>query len=81
MDHVVSITSQGQLTIPRSLRNAFGIRGAAKALVRKVGNMIVVKPTTDFWSLGGSLKSRVVLSDRQLKEARQAFGKQWPRKR
>lgn len=35
MNHVVSITSQGQLTIPKALRQAFGICGRSKAAVSK----------------------------------------------
>jgi len=74
---VVSITSQGQLTIPRSIRNAFGIKGAVKAVVRKVGETIVVEPKSDFWSLEGLLKSDVSLTDEDLKKSRKAFSKDW----
>lgn len=81
MNHIVSITRQGQLTIPRTLRQAFGIHGATKALVKKVGSAIVVRPTADFWSLSGSLKSRKRLNSQQLKAARRAFARQWPRER
>lgn len=77
MEHVVSITSQGQLTIPKALRQAFGIRGRLKAVVSKRGKVIIVEPKKDFWSLAASLKSSVRLSDKQLKKARQAFSQQW----
>lgn len=77
MEQMVSITSQGQLTIPKRLRDLFGIRGAVKALVRREGDSIMVKPAGDFWSLGGSLRSRVKLSDRELKAARGAFAERW----
>lgn len=81
MDQVVSITSQGQLTIPKMLRTLFGIRGAGKAIVSRVGNTIVVRPSGDFWSLQGSMASSVKLTDRQLQAARRAFGKNWARKK
>ncbi|MBI2050187.1 MAG: AbrB/MazE/SpoVT family DNA-binding domain-containing protein [Parcubacteria group bacterium] len=80
MNQIVSITRQGQLTIPKSMRARFGIKGAAKALIQEQGNRMVVQPTDDFWSLEGSLKSPVSLSDRELRSARDAFVKQWPRR-
>ena len=79
MQQIVSITSQGQLTIPKSLRKAFRIEGPVKAVVRKKGKTILVEPKDNFWSLSGSLKSKVKLTDKQLKEARQTFSKKWPK--
>ena len=76
MRQVVSITSQGQLTIPKSMRDAFGINRSTKAVIIKQGNTMIVTPKRDFWSLKGALKSKVKLSDKQLREAREAFGKQ-----
>ncbi len=80
MEHVVSITRQGQLTIPQGIREHFGIRGSAKAIVRTKGNSIIVEPKGDFWSLSGGLKSSVHLSDADLKSARTAFTKQWAKR-
>ncbi len=80
MNEIVTMTSQGQLTIPKSFRDAFGLRGSTKMAIRKKGNTIIVEPRTDFWALKGSLKSPVILSDRQLRKARDAFETQWARK-
>ena len=80
MKEIVSITSQGQLTIPKSIRKAFGIKGSTKAIIEKKGRLLIVEPKTDFWSLGGSLKSKVKLTDKQLKSARAAFAKDWPKR-
>ncbi len=80
MEHVVTITSQGQLTIPKALRNLFGITGTTKVTIRAEKNQIVVEPKGDFWSLGGSLKSSVRLNDLELKNARKAFAQNWPQK-
>lgn len=77
MDGIVSITSQGQLTIPVSIRKYFDIKGSVKAVIRRVNNVIIVEPRTNFWSLKGSLSSSVKLSDKQLKEARDEFSKKW----
>jgi AbrB family looped-hinge helix DNA binding protein len=79
MEKIVTITSQGQLTLPKALRKAFGIKGTTKALVRKEGNLIMVQPKGDFWSLAGSLDSKISLTDKQLRNARNAFAKQWSR--
>lgn len=78
MQNIVSITSQGQLTIPVAIRQAFGIKGSVKALIKKEGKVIVVEPKKDFWSLEGILASKIKLSDGELKEARESFSKTWP---
>ncbi len=79
-ENIVTITSQGQLTIPRGVRRRFGITGSTKAVLRTEGKTIIVEPKSDFWSLAGSIKTSVRLSDRQLKAARAAFEKEWARK-
>ncbi|MDO8474135.1 MAG: hypothetical protein Q7S62_01100 [bacterium] len=80
MEKIVSITKQGQLTIPKSFLADFKILGATKALIRKFGDSIIVEPKHDFWSLSGVLKSRVSLTDKDLKKARKSFTQDWPRK-
>jgi len=77
---LVSITSQGQLTIPKDFREALGITSQAKAEIKVEGDELVVKPKKDFWSLGGSLKSKVILTDKQLNQARKAFETSWAEK-
>lgn len=81
MAHLVSITRQGQITIPKLIRKAFGMKGATKAMIKKEGGIIVVEPKADFWSLSGSLRSSISLSDKELRSARDAFEKQWPKQR
>ena len=77
MQQIVSITSQGQLTIPKFLREAFEIDGPVKALVKKRGRTILVEPKNGFWSLSSSLESKVKLTDKQLKKTREAFAQKW----
>lgn len=79
MQDIVSITSQGQLTIPMAIRRSFGINGSVKALVRKENNFIIVEPKKDFWLLEGALASEIKLSDKELREARESFSKNWPK--
>jgi len=77
MQQVVSITSAGQLTIPKLIRDDFGMTGSVKAVVEKRGNTIIVRPKMDFWDLAGFLESKVKLNDKELKKARLEFSKQW----
>lgn len=74
---MVSITSQGQLTIPSSMRKILGISGSTKAIIESKGNKLIVRPRSDFWSLSGFLSSSVKLTDEQLKKAREKFSKEW----
>ncbi|MBM4177458.1 AbrB/MazE/SpoVT family DNA-binding domain-containing protein [Candidatus Gribaldobacteria bacterium] len=79
MEQIVSITSQGQLTIPKAMRALFGIKGAVKAIIRQEKGQLVVQPKNGFWNLSGSLKSDIKLNDKQLKMARATFKNQWPK--
>ncbi len=79
MSQIVTITSQGQLTIPQAIRARYGISGSTKAILKIEGNTIVVEPKHDFWALGGAAKSKIKLTDAQLKRARKSFEKEWPR--
>lgn len=80
MSQVISITSQGQINIPKAIRDAFNLKGATKAVIEKKGDVIIIKPKNDFWSLANSLKSNVKLSDKDLVSARKEFSKSWPHK-
>ena len=77
MQQIVSITSQGQLTIPKSFLEELGIFSSTKAVIQKKGSVITVSPKKNFWSLAGSLKSNIVLSDEDLSKARESFSKNW----
>jgi len=48
MKTVVSITSQGQLTIPIKIRKSLQIKGATKAVLEKQGNKIIIEPKKAF---------------------------------
>ena len=77
MQHIVSITDQGQISIPISIRESLGIMGRTKAVLEKKGGRMIIKPTKGFWSLPGSLKSKIKLTDKQLRQARKAFETDW----
>lgn len=63
MNYIASITSQGQLTIPKPLRDRFGIKGQAKAHLTKKGDKIELKLYTphdlEYWY--GALKDNPVV--------------------
>jgi AbrB family looped-hinge helix DNA binding protein len=71
--YTVTITSQGQISIPIQLRRKLGLDKNKKALVREENGELVVKPIKDFLELGGSLKEyakgKKPLSKEQLHEA------------
>lgn len=41
------ITSKGQITIPRDIRRALGVRPGDKLVFEKVGNVIRIRPLND----------------------------------
>src|SRR3989338_3090321 len=56
MQKIVSITSQGQLTIPQSMLKSLGITGPVKAIIRKKENTLLVVQKKDLWYLVGDDK-------------------------
>lgn len=76
----VTITSQGQMTIPKNIRDFYGINGSHKAILERTDKGILVKPKKDFWSAVGFLSSDIVASDEDLRNARKKMVTDWPRK-
>lgn len=60
MQQIVSITSQGQITIPASMRRKLDLEKYKKAAVRAEENKIIVEPIPDLLSLAGSLKDKAI---------------------
>ena len=58
MPQIVSITQQGQVTIPKAIRENLKIGKNAKAIVVEKNNKIVIQPIDDFFSLEGSIKPK-----------------------
>lgn len=56
--YTVSITSQGQITIPAVLRRQLGLHKLQRASVISEKGRIVIEPITDFLSLGGIFNDR-----------------------
>ena len=67
--YTVSITSQGQISIPAKFRKELGLDKKRKAIVRKEGKSLIVEPVRDFFDLKGSLKTnKRPLSSQELHE-------------
>lgn len=71
MTYAVSITSQGQISIPAEIRRKLGL-GKSKtrrALVSEEGGKIIIEPVKDLLELKGSLKTNIKTTSQQIREA------------
>lgn len=57
MEYLVSITSQGQISIPAPLRRLLALEKYRKAFVSLEDKKIVVEPAEDLLSLKGAFKT------------------------
>ena len=60
MQQLVSITSQGQITIPASFRRKLGLDNYPKATVEIKNKQIIIEPIPDFLSLAGILHNKAI---------------------
>lgn len=56
MDAAARVTSKGQVTVPKAVRDALGIKEGDKVVFRVEGNRAVLARTPDFLDLAGSLR-------------------------
>lgn len=69
MAYTVSITSQGQISIPAKIREELGLAKRRKAIVSVENGKMVVEPVKDFLELRGSVKTtKKALSNETLHE-------------
>ena len=67
MIYTVSITSQGQISIPAKIRRELGFTKNNKAIVSVKKGKVTIEPAKDILELGGSLKTnKKPLSNQQL---------------
>lgn len=67
MSYTVTITSQGQLSIPAKIRKELGFLRTNKAILSVQNGRVIIEPTKDFLELAGSLKTlKKSLSNQQL---------------
>jgi len=79
MQKMVSLTGQNQISIPKWIVKQWGEQKPRKLVITKVGDEIRIRPIKNFWSVVGSLKSKITLSNEQLSGARAKFEQEWPR--
>jgi len=56
MDAAARMTSKGQVTVPKAVREALGIQEGDEVVFRVEGNRAVLARTPDFLALGGSIE-------------------------
>lgn len=56
MDAAAKVTSKGQVTVPKAVRDALGIEAGDEVVFRVEGNRAVLARTPDFLDLAGSIR-------------------------
>ena len=77
MLHYVTITSQGQITIPAEIRRKFALDKVKRATVEVEGDRIVIEPEADILKLRGIFKTKKRIP---FKKVRVAFGEYMARR-
>jgi len=60
MAYLVSITSQGQISIPAEIRRKLGLSLKKKALVTTDGRRVLIEPVEDIFTLEGALVHKAI---------------------
>jgi len=55
MVYTISVTSQGQISIPVAVQKKLGIKKNGKAFLKVERNKIIIEPVPDFFDLKGSV--------------------------
>jgi antitoxin PrlF len=56
LDAAAKVTSKGQVTVPKIVRDALGIKEGDEVVFRVEGNRAVLARTPDFLALAGTIK-------------------------
>ncbi len=56
MDAAAKVTTKGQVTVPKAVRDALGIKEGDEVVFRVEGNRAVLARTADFLELAGTVK-------------------------
>ncbi|MBU8839075.1 AbrB/MazE/SpoVT family DNA-binding domain-containing protein [Mycolicibacterium goodii] len=56
MDVAAKLTSKGQLTVPKAVRDALGLEEGDEVVFRVEGNRAVLARTPEFLSLAGTIR-------------------------
>ncbi len=78
MDAAAKVTSKGQVTVPKAVRDALGIKEGDEVVFRVDGNRALLARTPDFLDLAGSIRvpaaKRNVAWDEVLRRTRSERG-------
>jgi len=56
MDAAAKVTSKGQVTVPKAVRDALGIKDGDEVVFRVEGNRAVLARTPEFMELAGTIR-------------------------
>jgi len=56
MDAAARLSSKGQLTVPKAVRDALGVKEGDEIVFRVDGNRATIARTLDFLTLGGTVR-------------------------
>ena len=56
MDAAAKLTSKGQVTVPKAVRDALGLKEGDEIIFRVEGNRAVLARTPDFLTLAGTVR-------------------------
>jgi len=56
MDTAARVSSKGQVTVPKAVRDALGVKEGDKIVFRVEGNRAMLARTPDFLALGGTVR-------------------------
>lgn len=56
MDLAAKVSSKGQVTVPKAVREALGVKEGDEILFRVEGHRAVLSRTADFLTLGGTVR-------------------------
>jgi AbrB family looped-hinge helix DNA binding protein len=74
----VTITSQGQISIPAKFRKVLGLKKSSKAIIELEDGKLIIRPSRDLLEMGGMINEKAVkykpLSEVQKLE-KEAWGK------
>ena len=69
MPYTAVITTKGQVTIPKPIRDLFGFLPSTQISFTEELEQVIIKPVVDFLSLKGSIKSGKRYSDKKADKA------------
>ncbi|HCE31376.1 hypothetical protein A2778_01840 [Candidatus Daviesbacteria bacterium RIFCSPHIGHO2_01_FULL_40_24] len=73
MAYMVSITSQGQISIPAPIRRKLGLDKSKKAIVTEKDGKLVIEPVKDLLDLKGSLKTNIQAYPKEIRKAFEGY--------